>query len=81
MSEFESSNIVDSSPRMKKMSFGKCPKYPFDELEVGKSFTLPIEGTNERSLRSQCTKFSKDGKRFKCIKHGEKGLLEVGRLS
>lgn len=72
-------SIVSSSP---KMQGAKSAKYPFAELAVGTSFTLPIVGTNEGSLRVQCNIYGKKLSRvFKCIKHKDGGLLEVGRIS
>lgn len=57
-------------------------KYPFDSLAIGQSFTLPIEGTNEISLRNQAVAWKKrtGGKIFTVIKHREYACFEVARI-
>lgn len=57
-------------------------KYPFDSLAIGQSFTLPIEGTNENSLRNQAIAWKKrsGGKTFTVIKHREYACFEVARI-
>lgn len=57
-------------------------KYPFAQLAIGQSFTLPIEGTNENSLRNQAIAWKKrsGGKIFTVIKHREYACFEVARI-
>ena len=57
-------------------------KYPFDALPIGQSFTLPIEGTNEASLRNQASAWKKrsGGKTFAVLKHSEYACFEVARI-
>ena len=69
--------VVNSSPKMQQSR----SKYQFESLEVGMSFTLPIVGTNEGSLRVLCNTYSKKlDRKFKCAKHTLQGVLEVGRV-
>ena len=57
-------------------------KYPTDALNVGQSFTVPINEANEMSLRITASKRGKDsGKKFCVIKHAEYGCFEVARLA
>lgn len=77
--------IVDSSPLAKAVA-EKLPKssYPFDELEVGKSFLVPVAEVEEVNLRMAASRQNKkkDGKRFKVIKHGEPhNVFEVARVA
>ena len=73
--------IVESSDKAKKFEDGiirgKC-KFPFSEIPEGMSFILPIEGTNEKSLRVACSVNSKKlDKRFILLKHENYGMFEV----
>lgn len=77
--------ICESSPMAKSEVdnglFGKR-KYPFDKLTEGKCFTLPIVGTNEKSLRTACCIQSRKFERkFVCIKHEALGIFEVACVS
>lgn len=57
-------------------------KYPFDFLPLGMCFTLPIEGTNEVSIRNQATRWKqKSGKEFTVIKHAKHSCFEVARIA
>lgn len=76
--------IVDSSPLAKTASEKQASKFPFEELEVGKSFLVPIAEITEANLRMAASRQNnkKDGKRFKVIKHGEpQNVFEVARIS
>ncbi len=56
-------------------------KYPFDSLNVGMCFTVPIAEANETSLRlTSCRKTKEGTKRFTVIKHKEHGCIEVARI-
>lgn len=75
-------SIVTSSPTMLSKIAGKSSKYPFEKLDVGQSFTVPVEDGVESSLRVQCSTYGKKhSKVFRCVKHKSQGLLEVGRIS
>lgn len=77
--------IVDSSPAAKVASEKQTnSKLPFEALEVGKSFLVPIADVEEVNLRMAATRQNnkKDGKRFKVIKHGEPhNVFEVARIA
>lgn len=79
--------IVDSSPESERIAkYGherkSEPMYPFDELNVGKSFTVPAEQANIASLRASAHRKSKNGKRFVVVRHTELNppLIEVARV-
>lgn len=56
-------------------------KYPFSQLKIGQSFTVPIEGAKESSIRLSSTgQGKKQGKKFTVIKHDELGCIEVARI-
>lgn len=60
--------------------------YPFDDLEVGQSFTLPLDGCNWKSLRistyhKNARDRSKEGRHFAFFKHEEINLCEVARIA
>lgn len=58
-------------------------KYPYSELTIGQSFTLPLEVvTNEHSLRNiVAAKAKTTKKKFTVIKHGEPYLCyEIARI-
>lgn len=55
--------------------------YPFDKLEVGKSFRLPIADAKVKSLQMIALRKSIDGKRFEVVTHKSIGFVEVARLS
>lgn len=76
----EESRIVESSAEAKASTplTGGRVKYPFNDLPEGMSFILPIEGTNETSLRVQCCNQSKKSEhKFILLKHGNYGMFEV----
>ncbi len=55
--------------------------YPFMELQVGQSFTVPISSTGPNSLRSLCATAGTVLRRsFKMLQHPDLDLLEVVRL-
>jgi hypothetical protein len=57
-------------------------KYPFDHLNVGFSFTVPLAEGNETSVRMTAHGHGKKrGTKYSCIKHAEHGLLEVARIA
>lgn len=55
-------------------------KYPFDGLDVGKCFTIPVADARLSSLRSIASRKSVEGKKFKVVVHESMGLVEVARL-
>ncbi len=80
--------IVDSSPQAVELSKKREPssmrkdqKYPFGELDVGKSFRLPLADANLNSLQVLCSRKSVGGKRFIVVKHETIGFVEVARLA
>ena len=75
-------NIVDSTPLMLANNTARISnrKFPFDTLEVGKSFFVAL--SEEGNLRTQASQYGKKlGRKFRCVKHKEQGLIEVGRIS
>lgn len=79
--------IVESSPKAKEVIETKreqrAEMYPFEQLEVGKSFTVPLDECNWKSLRIITYKRNKkyEGEReFAFIKHDDLKLAEVARL-
>lgn len=79
-------NIFQSSPQA--IEEAKKPKvvvgrqhYPFDKLEPGQSFAVPMAEANVKSLRVRCGQLSKDGKQFTLVVHKETNVVEVARIS
>lgn len=79
-------NIVDSSPKAR----GIVPKeedkkmYPFDQLEVGQSFTIAKSECNWKSVRTcvyQQNARHKGRKQFTFVIHEEHNLVEVARIA
>lgn len=57
-------------------------KYPFDELTIGKCFTVPFAEANETSLRLTASVRGKNsGKKFAVIKHNDLQIVEVARIA
>lgn len=78
--------IVASSPKAAEVEAVKgetvgAIKYPFAELGVGQSFTLPKADANVKSLRTRAAQVSKDGKRFVVVVHDDLQLVEVARTA
>ncbi len=80
--------IVASSPKAAEVDEHKgeavgAVKYPFNELAVGQSFTLPKAGANVKSLRTRASQVSVNGKRFVVVVHDDltPPLVEVARRS
>lgn len=80
-------NITDSSPQAAEVA-KKAPnvgtgakKYPFDKLNVGQSFSVPIDGANIKSLRTRASQKSVLGKRFVVVLHEGMGVIEVARVA
>ncbi len=78
--------IVQSSPQA--MATGKTAKktttnFPFDSLEVGQSFLVPVEDFAEQSVRNAASKAGKKlSRRFCVVKHSAlHNVFEVGRLA
>jgi len=72
----------ESSEAMKgsKRSQG-CTPLPFENLPVGKSFIVKFGMMQENSLRVAVSTASKKfNKRFKCIKHNDLQIFEIGCL-
>jgi hypothetical protein len=57
------------------------PIYPFDKLEVGQCFTVPISANKEASLQVIASRKSKKGRTFRMIKHENLGIIEVARIA
>ena len=79
-------HIVDSSPKAIEKAKAKAlapkkVKYPFNELEVGKSFTVPFDEGKYTSLRSLCFQKRIDKKEFELIVHEDLKLWEVARIA
>lgn len=78
--------IVASSPKAAEVKpesaevVGKV-KYPFAELGVGQSFTIPKAEAKLRSLRTRAGQMSKDGRVFVVVVHDDLQLVEVARRS
>lgn len=87
-------NIVESSPQAKSkiasyednvgVSYNNHhrAKYPFEELKIGNSFTIPVGEASDGVLRTLATnKGKKLGKKFSVIKHTDLALIEVARIA
>lgn len=60
----------------------KRNKYPWRDLEIGQSFTVPFDSTREGSLRYLASLTGKKlGRLFFVKKHNDAKVYEVGRLS
>lgn len=77
--------IVASSPKAlevaKEKPHSNGATYPFNELEVNQSFTLPKAEANVKSLQVIASRKSKGGKRFVVVVHDELSLVEVARTA
>lgn len=79
--------ISNSSPlaaeaAAKAPSVGKTNRsYPFDRLNVGQSFAVPMDGANIKSLRTRASQKSVLGKRFVVVTHEDMGVYEVARVA
>ncbi len=78
--------IVQSSPQA--MATGETAKktttnFPFEALEVGQSFLVPVEDFAEQSVRNAASKAGKKlSRRFCVVKHSAPhNVFEVGRLA
>ncbi len=78
--------IVQSSPQA--MATGETAKktttnFPFEALEVGQSFLVPVEDFAEQSVRNAASKAGKKlSRRFCVVKHSALyNVFEVGRLA
>lgn len=56
---------------IEKRMAGYAPKYPFDELEVGDAFDVPLEDVRVGTLRQSAyvwgTRNKSTGKKLRCI--------------
>ena len=78
--------IVQSSPQA--MATGETAKktttnFPFEALEVGQSFLVPVEDFAQQSVRNAASKAGKKlSRRFCVVKHSAlHNVFEVGRLA
>lgn len=79
--------IVESSPKAKEVTESKreqrAEMYPFEQLQPGQSFTVPIDECNWKSLRiityKRNAKF-KGEREFAFVKHDDLKLVEVARI-
>ena len=78
--------IVQSSPQA--MAIGETAKktttnFPFEVLEVGQSFLVPVEDFAEQTIRNAAAKAGKKlSRRFCVVKHSAlHNVFEVGRLA
>jgi hypothetical protein len=84
---FEGFKITASSPKANALEPKQTSKYPFDELEVGKSFTAETKAINWQSLRTTVYQRNKKNAdsgskiEFAFIKHDDIGLCEVARIA
>jgi hypothetical protein len=82
---FTSSFICDKMIESRESDLPIVPSnsiYPFDEMQIGQSFSVPFSDSREKSLRTQVSlAIKRTGKKFKIIKHKELALFEVARLS
>lgn len=82
--------ITSSSPQAMqavKDAAEQQAKYPFDDLQVGQSFTAKLDEVNWKSLRT-CVyqrnsreRANNTGVEFKFIKHDGLKLVEVARIA
>lgn len=79
--------IVESSPKAAEAAESKKAKreeaYPFEQLEVGQSFTVPLAECNWKSLRVityQRNAKYKGEREFAFVKHDDLKLAEVARI-
>lgn len=79
--------IIESSPESKRIAENGHERktgsqYPFEELNVGMSFAIPLGEANVASLRALAHRKSKEGKRFVVVKHPDllQPLVEVARV-
>lgn len=61
--------LVKSAPR---------GSYPFEKLQEGQSFIVPLDQANVRSLRTRCSQLNANGKRYVVVVHPN--VVEVARL-
>uniref|UniRef100_A0AAU7YTV7 Uncharacterized protein n=1 Tax=Stenotrophomonas phage vB_SmaS_QH3 TaxID=3229738 RepID=A0AAU7YTV7_9CAUD len=80
--------IVASSPKAKEVAETKreqrAEMYPFDQLEIGQSFTVPLDECNWKSLRIIVYKRNakyKGEREFSFLKHDDLNLVEVARIA
>lgn len=76
-------STFDISPAMKAMAGAgkKQSKYPWHELEPGKSFSVAESNIKIASLETLAYRMGKrHNKRFKVLHHKEYGVYEVGRI-
>lgn len=74
--------IVDSSPMAAEPAptKGNVSLLPFDALEVGKSFAVPLDYLASSTIRNEATKRGKALQRtFRVIKHAD--VYEVARTA
>jgi hypothetical protein len=67
-------NYQEAKPTNDLKRFAK--KYPFDEIQCGQSFFIPLADANIGSLRSILS----HKREFKMIIHYSKGWVEIGRV-
>lgn len=78
--------IVESSPAalaiIEKKEFKKKDSiYPFNQLNVGQSFTVPMAECNLQSIRVIAGRKSKNDKMFTVVVHADLEIVEVARRS
>ena len=73
--------LVPSSPAMAEAKEHESVTYPFEDMEIGQSFTVAFADANEVNLRTAASRASKRfSKKFKVVKHSEYSCYEVGRV-
>lgn len=74
-------NIIGSSPKAAQSFDGK--KYPFSDLDIGFSFTVPYDKKIHKSLGTLCSQWNakKNGKRYRCLLHRDLNLIEVACIA
>ena len=79
--------IVQSSPQVMNINEATERKltkdFPFNSLEVGQSFLVPLNDFSEQSVRNAASKAGKKlSRRFCVVKHSALyNVFEVGRLA
>jgi hypothetical protein len=80
-------DIIEASPLAKGVTDKATsrtidPIYPFDQLEVGQSFTVPLDFDKWKSLRTMTYQKSRKNKRFIFLKHDNESnkCYEISRV-
>lgn len=73
---FETPKIFESSPKMKQT---KQIDRRWETIEIGQSFSIPLNEANLAQLRNKCWVMGKKlGKRFRALQY--ENCYEIGRI-